>query len=155
MNRPSGEMICLGTYITGMLLLMISSPVWYLSPILTGGYLFLWYTSRGTKEFIPALFIGGEISCAAAWYTSPWLAWVIQIPVIGLFLLRLNIQDTRMERIAFITLCNVLALITLLTDMVNHTGIPIVIILGASLLILLFILVSEFRLRREYAGERL
>lgn len=150
MNRFS---ICLGLFIAIMLLSMVLSPVWYLNPPLIGIFLYIWHAAKTRTELIPVLLICGEISCITAWYASPWFAWIIQFSVIGLFLFRLNFSDSRLERISFITLYGALALITFLTDQINHTVILVILMFFTSVVVILFVLVSEFRLRREYKGE--
>jgi hypothetical protein len=135
-------------------LAMILSPIWYLSPVFIGGFLALCYYGKNRKDLIPALLIWGEISSVAAWYGSPWLAWMVQSSVIAIFLLKIHTPDSRDERKSLIILCGIFAMIIFFTDMANHTLVPVLLVIGSSLLVLLYIHAKEFRLRKKYSGER-
>jgi hypothetical protein len=154
-NRSSAEFVFLGLFITGMIFSMRFSPVWYTNLPLVGLFLYLWYISKERHEFIPVMLICGELSCAAAWYGSLWVTWIIQSAVIGLFLFKLNIQNTRPELTSFLIITGIFLVVTILTDQVNHTIIPVILVVFASLLGILYSIISEFRLRKEYIGEKL
>lgn len=137
-----------------MLLTMRSSLIWFMSPLLIGGFLYLWHISERSSVLTLTMLLWGEISVAAAWYVLPWLSWIIQLSVVGLFLIRLNIFDTRQEHIFFIAIISVLAMITLLIDHVNNITIPVVLVIGVSLLVIVFTISYEFRLQKEYGDEK-
>jgi hypothetical protein len=153
MTRFSGETVCLVLFATGMFLAIFWSPVSYLSPIFIFLFIYIWKYSRSRHEYIPGLLICGEISYVTAWYASPWIACIIQLAVAGLFLLMLRTTDTRSEKISFIILSGVVVLITFLTDKTNHTFLPVVILILSSGLFILYTISSEYRIKKEYAGD--
>jgi hypothetical protein len=148
------ERIFLGIYILGMLFTMKDSPVWYISPPLIGVFLSILYISKKRSEQNIVLLLCGEFSSLVAWYASSWLAWVIQCTVIGLFLMRLDFPDNRKEQISLLALFGVLGVSIILIDQINHTLFPAMMILVASVVVVLSMYLSEFRLQREYIGEK-
>ncbi|PKL59818.1 MAG: hypothetical protein CVV33_05895 [Methanomicrobiales archaeon HGW-Methanomicrobiales-4] len=155
MNKKFGEVVFLGLFIGGMSVALIISPVWYLIPFLIALFLSLWYIGKIHGQYIVAALLCGEISCATAWYSSPWFAWIIQVAIFGLLQNRLRIPDTRQEIFLFIALSGSLAIITSLSDWMNHTSSPVLVVICVTVLVILFILTAEFRLQRKYSGEKL
>jgi|GEM_PF-4874150 len=149
------EKLYLCLFIVGMVALTYYSPIWYVHPLIMGTFLCIWfyYTRKSEKGIV--LLLCGEFSCVAAWFVSPFLAWVIQIPVIGLFLLILDIPHNKKEKLYSIILFGVLGVITVLSDQINHTVIPVILILIASVLVILGIVVTEFRFKKQFRVEKI
>ncbi len=138
-----------------MIAITYYSPIWFVHPLIMCTFLYIWFFHAGKSEKGIVLLLCGEFSCVAAWYISPFLAWVIQIPVIGLFLLILDIPHNKQEKLYTILLFAVLGVITALSDQINHTVIPVILILIASVLVILGIVVTEFRLKKQFRVEKI
>lgn len=148
------EKLYLCLFIACMFALAYFSPIWYVYPLIMCIFLCIWffYTHKSEKGIV--LLLWGEFSCAAAWYASPFLAWVIQIPVIGLFLLNLDIPHTKQEQLYSIILFGLLGVITVLSDQINHTMIPVILILVVSVVVILGMMITEFRFKKEFRVEK-
>lgn len=78
----SGKQIIVILFCLFMLTAIPLSPVWYLYPVLIVLYLLI-VQYRPEQNII--LLCIGEISCFAAWYASPWIAFLVQCSVMGMF----------------------------------------------------------------------
>jgi len=101
---------------------------------------------------IPLLFIG-EICSIAAGYVLFWLFIPIQCATIGFILGKMDLLIGHVEVSCLLILFGVIGLVTFGVDQINHMIIPVTLLITGCGFFLIYAIIHEFRLRKQYTGD--
>jgi hypothetical protein len=141
--------ILLASIITALLI----SSEWYLYSALAGIFVIIAILDVKYSGWILALLFIGEICTISAGYALFWLILPAQCAVIGIFMEKMHLFSGRQDLKYFIIFSGLIVLLLVCIDQMNHMSLPIVVTVGGICLFILYALISEFRLKKQYAGD--
>ncbi len=134
---------------------MVWSPIWYIFPILIVLFLIIWKKVINDKSDIIGILLIGELSVITGGFSSPWTAWILQSAVIGMILGKIQAFDSKNERRYFSFLIGLFFVITILTEQINHTALPVLFVGMVIILCIFYFMLTEYRIRKMYRDESL
>lgn len=153
MKVLSFEVLFYIMFILSMVTTVLMAKEWYIYITLLVIFLIITVISASYTGWTLALFFTGEISSIAAGYVLFWLFIPLQCATIGFFMEKVHILSGRQDLKFLIILFGLVILITAVINMINHTGIPVTLTIVCVGVFMLYAMISEFRLRKQYAGE--
>jgi|GEM_PF-7040908 len=139
--------------LAGIITALFISGEWYLYSALAGIFAIIAFLDEKYSGWILALLFIGEICTISVGYALFWLIIPVQCAILGIFMDKMHLFSDRQDLKYYLISSGLIVLLLVCIDQMNHMALPIAVTAGGICLFILYALISEFRLRKQYAGD--